>query len=134
MIASVVTVAFLHSFRIPESSIQKRLLKETPLGTSATQVIAVVKDKFSGRAWKVPQHNSKWGASKEFLHPKNSDYVGSRNVQIIVGARSISDVHLGSYWTVVPLFPMKTHVFASWAFNDDDKLIEIIVEKEVDAP
>jgi len=104
-----------------------------PLGTPAIQVLAVVREDFVDKAWSQPQYETGWGAVRRSLLPYDPNRAGSRNVNEIVGARSIRDVHVGSYSTI-PLIPMVTHVFVSWAFNDDDKLIDIIVYKETDSP
>lgn len=133
LIVCAVAVILFHPLRSSETRIRNRLLKKTPLGTPSTQVLEVVKNAFFAETDETPQYNSKWGARKTIYHPKNSDYVGSRNVQITVGTRSIKSVEMGSYLPI-PLLPIKTYVYASWAFDDNDELIDIIIHKEADAP
>jgi len=90
--------------RSPEAKIRNTVLQHTPIGSSRDSVLSVIQTR---------------------LHHDGPTFIRST---------SITGLDVGWYWTEFPLIPMLTHVYVSWAFDGQNRLIDVTVEKEVDAP
>ena len=115
--------------RWPETIIKTKLLLDTPLGTSTTEVESYIKKK----GWIIRHIDENQG----FLLQKNTCDLnnGSKLVRnmfgyddCIVGNKSIR-ASLGNYWAI-----FTTNVTVFWGFNEEEKLIDIWVWKTSDAP
>lgn len=116
LIAGVVIIAisaltFPHYLFRSEAGIRASLLKQTPLGTSSTDVHAFV-DK---QGWLVRNYVGNTG----FLRQKSD---GQNDV---VGVSSICG-NLGDFWNM--------NITAFWGFDSRNQLIDIWVWRTFDAP
>jgi hypothetical protein len=87
-----------------EARIRNTILQYTPIGSSRDSVLNFINNR---------------------LHHDGSPLTNST---------SIDDLNVGWYWTEFPLVPMITYVYASWSFDNQDRLINITVVKDIDAP
>jgi len=99
--------------RRSEQSIRKRLLQDTPRGTTYEAVLNYVKK----QGWPVTEQPGGYEA-KRF----------GNALPTVVGRRAIK-AYLGGYQGL----PWRKDVESFWAFDEHDKLIDIFVEKEADA-
>lgn len=101
-----------------ENHIRKRVLKYTPLGSTYGQVQEFV------------QYRLKYHGAPDYENlPAGRRISGSSDYES-VGVRSVS-VWLGEYG--FPPYPMAITPKISWAFDKNDRLIDVIVEKERDS-
>ena len=101
--------------RLPEVTLERKILEETPLGATASEVQEFIREE----GWDLVGadfHNAKKG----FLDQRVRPYA-------IVGQSSIR-AELGRYFG----FPFWTYVTAFWGFDSEGKLIAIWVWKTVD--
>ena len=92
--------------RRSEAAIRNTVLQHTPNGSSRDSVLNFIRTQL--------HHNDP-------------------AIPATFGSKSIED-DVGWYWTKFPLVPMITHVYVSWAFDSHNRLIDVAVDKEVDAP
>jgi hypothetical protein len=115
-VSGVVIVAigvwlFSHSLLRSEASIRTSLLKQTPLGTSSTDVRAFV----SKQDWLVRNYIGSTGFDKQESGKPNE----------VVGVTSIEG-NLGDF--------LNMNATAFWGFDSSNRLIDIWVWKTYDAP
>ncbi len=103
-----------------EGDIRQSLVKKTPLGTNAGQTLNDVR--------------KKWAKENIVLLQRPGYGRGPHGYTVAVGKKSIGPIKIGWYWTSVPGVPMITYVFATWVFNENDQLVDVLVHKEIDAP
>ena len=103
-----------------EGDIRQSLINKTPLGSQTNQAINDIR--------------GKWTSKDIMLLPQPGYARGPHGYTVAVGKKSIGPVEIGWYWTTVPGLPMITYVFATWVFDENDRLIEVLVHKEIDAP
>jgi hypothetical protein len=96
-----------------EASIRASLLRQTPLGSSSSEVRALLEQ----RGWLNRNYH---GTTGYYYQP-------STEPARTVGVTSLS-ANLGDYG-----FPFRTNVSAFWGFDRDDRLIDIWVWKTTDA-
>jgi len=77
---------------------------------------------------------TKWSKENIMLLQRPGYDRGSRGYTVAVGNKSIGPIEIGWYWTSIPGLPMITYVFATWVFDENDRLIAVLVHKEIDAP
>jgi hypothetical protein len=113
---SVIGLAFVGCSlpRRSESSIRKRLLRDTPRGSSYENVSSYLKS----RGWPVQE----WSGGYEI---PNFEHAPSRKV----GQRVIK-AYLGHYQGL----PWRVDVDCFWAFDERERLIDISIDKQTDAP
>ncbi len=115
LILGVVTTGiwgYSNSLLRSEASIQRSLLRETPLGSSRDDCLA-----FAGeRVWGTRVRLNGGFMKQDSLKPIE-----------IVGDTSFS-ANLGHYW-----LPFRTDVEAFWGFDASGRLVEIWVRKSTDA-
>jgi hypothetical protein len=99
--------------RRSEQDIRKKLLRETPPGTPYQTVLDYVRK----QGWPVTEEPRGYEVKR----------LGSTPAKI-VGKRTIK-AYLGGYQGM----PWKKDVECFWAFDEQDKLIDIFVEKQADA-
>ncbi len=103
------------NLRLPEEKIRAEILGYTPVGSSVDEVLIFVKKRLENKEKVEPFQEKKHGVYDR--HTKKS--VGKSEIQVWIGTYGFN--------------PLKrTDVFVSWAFDENDKLIDIIVEKEID--
>ena len=100
--------------KLAEDQIRAEILKQTPIGSSADQVLEFARDRLKHIG---PQPTYEPGSAR--------GRQGRRTVR--VGVRSLS-VCLGEYgpWG-------RCVTYLSWGFDEQDKLLDVMVEKEHDA-
>ncbi|MCL2047723.1 MAG: hypothetical protein FWG87_03245 [Defluviitaleaceae bacterium] len=106
IIAIIVVAMALNPLRWSEQMIRTRMLKLTPIGTSIEEVVDVV------------ENNKKWKAYPVLNHGYNDRVIGVKEMQ----------VHIGGYRTI-----FHTDIIIFYGFDEDSKLIDIAVFKEVDS-
>ena len=100
--------------RRSEQSIRERILRDAPLGSTYTVVLDYAKKK----GWPVTEEPGGFETKRIAQFPAR-----------VVGKRVIK-AYLGGYQGV----PWRKDVNFYWAFDEHDKLIEVFVEKQADAP
>jgi len=110
----------LHSHR---ADIRRALLHATPLGSSAKDVLRIIKKDLQKEGYPTPRLES---------HSVQTDAAANSPK---CGVKSI-DLHLGDYlynpaviFLSAPMLLQK-EVTVDWAFDKDDRLIEIFVDKK----
>lgn len=100
----------LNWLREDDAVIRDSLLKKTPLGSPCTNVLGFVQRK----GWEREMHKE-------------------RRLWLTVGARSVA-VRLGHYWyhcrPGTKGITYRLDVFASWRFDQNDRLVDLTVQKE----
>jgi hypothetical protein len=97
------------------------------LGSSQQQVLDFVETRL--RHEDKATINSKTGVYNRNFQNADS---GIKYTEQIIGVKSI-EAEVGWHWASFPLLPAITYVFIYWAFDENDRLIDIIVYKETDA-
>lgn len=105
--------------RQDEGKIRESFLLEKPLGTSMQDVELWIRSK----SWTNVKVSRSAGFFRDGNFPKG---------QSTVGVRSIT-AHCGSYISASTV-GLNTDVVGSWGFNERGELIEVWIEKSVDAP
>jgi len=100
-----------------EKKIRESLLKITPLGTNVDDVVAAVEKKEEWEIFYV-SCNSK---SYYYSYWKTIDFKGDRKVESIEG-------RIAAIQTCC--LPAGNNVNVYWNFDEDEKLIDIVVEKQ----
>ena len=100
--------------RYPADHIRKGLLREHPLGSRSADVQAWL----DAQQWRDRAHHEQVG-----LYWQDP----GRRPEVI-GSKSLA-AHLGHYQG----FPWRVNVEAFWAFDDQDRLIEVKVRKSADS-
>jgi hypothetical protein len=94
------------------------MLVRTPLGCTSDQVYVFIKQ----QQWEIEEEIRKDGTLRQFPgHAENLKIVGS-----------YIKCDLGT--TDLVYFPFQTDVLASWAFDNDNRLIDVWIEQQTDAP
>jgi hypothetical protein len=118
IIAAFAGCAALLPFRPGPKSIEKRLARITPLGSSFEEVTNILFKRYSSDPIFISEDR---GFQLQGPQPPEIEIVGVKSVE----------VDLGEY-SLLP-FPGSTLVTAYWGFDDNDKLIRIWVCKTIDA-
>jgi hypothetical protein len=100
--------------RRSERSIRDRILRDTPLGST----YAVVLDYAKKKRWPVTEQSGKYAI------PKFAE------VRAGVVIKRVINADLGEYQGL----PWKMAVVCYWGFDEHDKLIDVLIEKQADAP
>lgn len=109
--------------RSTEAKIRATVLEHTPLGTSKESVLAFIHDRLRHKG--EPEF-SKFGALKRNYGPNRLDEW--------IGTSGITELEVGYYGEWQYLFLIKTNVYPSWAFDENDRLVDVIVYKETNGP
>ncbi|MFW9882718.1 MAG: hypothetical protein ACFFG0_57375 [Candidatus Thorarchaeota archaeon] len=120
IIVCLVAVIQLNPLRRDEASIRQKLLENTPIGTNAEDVLKYIKNSI-----KPSNQNIRYDEVNPASLPGHVP-TGQKNVTVA----------LGKYWSWEQFsnfdLPLITYVFAGWAFNNNNQLIDILVYKEND--
>ena len=108
--------------RSSEAKIREKVLKYTPLGASTEQVMTFIQTQLWHR-YKGTAKIEKFGALKRNFNGPDQ----------IIGVMSIEGVDVGRHATIFWPVPLITYVYLSWAFDEDGRLIDVIVHKEIDS-
>jgi hypothetical protein len=100
--------------RWSEQNIRERILRDTPRGSTYTTVLNFVKK----QGWSMAEQPGGYEIPKFGTTPAR-----------VVGKRTIK-AYLGGYRGL----PWHVDVDCFWAFDDQDKLIDVFVDKQTDAP
>jgi hypothetical protein len=107
----------------PESAIRRDMLRTTPLGTSKEDVIKVIKE----REWTVRyiRDTNGYFMSRRFLGdgPQSSKCVeiGTQSIRIFLGK-----------FNAIGIIGVPVDVY--YAFDEDSKLIDVAIRREMDLP
>ena len=121
-ILSVLFLLWLNPYYrcLSESALRRIYIWRTPLGSSSKQVVGHTRHIRSHRNIEI---NDVPGLDR-----------GDNGYTILIGSKSIGPVDIGWYFTSFLGVLAVTYVFVTWAFDDNDKLIDVLVHKEIDAP
>ncbi|HIF93677.1 MAG TPA: hypothetical protein EYQ60_11215 [Myxococcales bacterium] len=100
--------------RLPANTLERQLLKRTPLGAN----VSVVRNLITSEGWEVRYDDLNRGFLDQSVVPS-----------VVVGQGSIR-AYLGRYWGI-PI-PFWTDVAVFWGFDSNGKLMAIWVWKTVD--
>lgn len=100
--------------RRSERSIRERILRDTPLGSA----YAIVLDYAKKKGWPVTEQSGKYAI------PKFAQVPAGVVVKRVINAK------LGEYQGL----PWKKAVVCYWGFGEQDKLVDVLIEKQADAP
>ncbi len=89
-----------------EKSFRSSILQSTPLNSSSEQVFIYIK-----KRWPDDHVPGVYTSSD-----------GTKKVSVMIG----------SYWASFPGLPIGTYVYISWVFDENDRLIDVLVNKETD--
>ncbi|MBR1553882.1 MAG: hypothetical protein IJ644_00640 [Oscillospiraceae bacterium] len=126
------TILFFIPISHSRDSVRDYVLKEIPIGTSWNDTIKIVEN---NKKWNINYSTTEFGIS---IEPEtkftligdwspNMEYIGEKSMKI----------YLGEYYAPLPPFlfiPTSNVVLAYLAFDKDDKLIEVGIQKEIDGP
>ena len=111
VVICVLLIVVLNPLRRSEAGIRRWVLSNTPLGSSRE----VVKQETTERGWVIWEERTDVGVYND----KTGRGIGS--------GRIIADV--GSYRSGL----FMTYVQVRWAFDDDDRLIDVVIVKSTDS-
>jgi hypothetical protein len=103
--------------------IRKFLLQFTPVGSSGVDVLQFIDTRLQVRG-RVRLQN---GGAIDFANPPAKG--GPR-----IGTKSIGNLEVAWHWVALPLLPPVRYVYASWGFDDDERLVDITVHKMTFGP
>ena len=123
VIALLIGALHLNPLRRSSSNIRKKMLKQFPVGTHISDVVQAVE---SNANWK---HLIVQETRGVFIHPETGQitFYGDESFNCI-GTQAIRFC-LGEYRSVFPC-----SVLVYMAFDDSGYLVEILINKEYDAP
>lgn len=109
----------------PEEIIRAEILKYTPLGSSPEAVLTFINSRLAHEhSHAEPYYDTKNGV--QVPQPKGwPTVIGERSISLLVGTYGRS---------LRTIFTVYTGVYAYWAFDERDSLIDVIVIKEQDGP
>ncbi len=125
IIAVVAVSNSLSPLRRSEDEIKKDLLKLTPIGMDMENVIATLK---RNKEWDTLEVSDEHGVlyDQRFERPMHyASYIEGKEEQVEIGEKSVS-IGLGHYGRFVNV----RFVRAWWAFDENSRLINILIEKD----
>lgn len=108
---------FVNPLRQSKNMIRKNILDGIPLGTTMRDATQIIENRFK---WKIDYVNYKCGYSVDH------DGIPGEGMGITIGKMYIR-IHLGNYRNI-----FRTDVVAYLGFDDDSKLIDVSVRKDID--
>ena len=114
-----------------DESVCKYVLKQIPIGTSWNDSVRIIES----NEWKIKENNMECGliiyssgyacyATEEAIYFSQNK---AQSTSQVVGEK-VMFIELGEYYG-----PFHTAVFAYLAFDEDDKLIEIAIRRDIDS-
>lgn len=122
LMAAVISICSCSAIRGSEIGVRNRYLEITPIGSSFSEVEAVVKNRTTDI------NLSEYGVAIRNLGGERVYTQFRNNADEVIGVKSIH-AYLGHYQG----FPWRVDVIAHWAFDEKDKLIDLVIEKQYDA-
>jgi hypothetical protein len=107
-------ILFFSPLRWPTGSIKNWLLGKAPLGSSVSEVKAVI----AQQGWRL---DLDWQGTNSLTSARDYPYVKGTH---------IINAYLGHYQGI----PFRADIDAFWGFDDQGKLIDLHVRKDYDAP
>jgi len=107
--------------RSSEEKIRATMLMHTPLGSTKSSVLEFINTRL--------EHEGIAGVSTSGAHRRNS---GAGVADHWIGTSAVNELEVGHYGEWRYLLLIKTYVYLSWGFDANDRLIEVIVYKEMD--
>jgi len=107
-----------------EGHIRQSLIKQTPFGSSPELVLNFLKN----------YHYKNFGGSEPKYNKGPAIAHDQEGKCIFIGKRSIGPILLDHYSVPVDGFQVEMCVLVFWAFDEKDKLINVLVSKELDTP
>lgn len=128
LISSLIIIYLAVPICRPRASVRSYVLRNIPIGTSWDDCLQILDDKeWNVKAafelgLKINYKDMEGGlATKEYM----TESVKNPNIKI-VGEKSMF-IYLGEYYN-----PLNTAVFAYFAFDGNDELVEVIIRKDID--
>ena len=111
----------------PDEAVRSYFYRKVPVGTSWDEVLEIIDDK----GWKIKEIDTEHGLSiNGYTTFANEDRLAwsekSSSERRVVGVKSMY-VRLGEFYG-----PFHTAVFVYIAFDEEDKLIEVTVRRDID--
>lgn len=108
-----------------QESIRQHLLVYTPLQSDAEDVLLFVSRRLRHRNHTEPFYDKRNGAFRHLPGGGVPERTGSRSISVFMGeyGRRPSS-----------FFLVSTHVYVDWAFGEDDRLVDIVVNKMEEGP
>lgn len=126
MSAVALAAAGLGAFRVQprgsEEKIRAAVLTHTPLGMPRQEVLLFIQRRLVHEG-EVEVSNS---GARRVTH-------GPNGVDEWIGVSGINRIEVGHYGEWRYLLLIETYVYLSWAFDADERLIDVIVYKETDS-
>ena len=123
IIVTALLIILANPLRRSTDRIRDNILKLTPVGMSMEETIRIVESK---KKWELYWISNKgYGMFRGSPGEYYFDITKEIAEHYVVGVKSIR-VHLGDYF--------RTGVLAYWGFDEDDKLVDVAVRKDIDGP
>ena len=107
--------------RSSEEKIRATMLLHTPLGSTKSSVLEFINTRL--------EHKGTAELSTSGAHRRNA---GAGVADQYIGTSAVNELEVGHYGEWRYLLLIKTYVYLSWGFDANDRLIEVIVYKEMD--
>jgi hypothetical protein len=119
LVILLILVSFLNPLIRSDERVREYVLKHIPLGTDMQEAIRIAERK---RGWGFRSVSENFGIVIRHSGPKLASIFEDETI----GVKSMS-IYLGEYYSI---WPFGAVVVAFFAFDENDKLIEIAIRKE----
>ena len=133
IILAVLTTPFIkmaldsqNPFRKSEDEIYKSVLEFTPIGMSMENVIQVIE---GNKNWETAYINYEHGVSQGELG-RPGDSIGEKSIRVTLG-KYVGTYRSGNIFTTFIYTNFDVYVEGWWGFDENGKLIEIFVKKDI---
>lgn len=109
---------------LPDLAVRNYVLHKLPPGTSRDETVSAI----DGERWKLVSTHDRGLRINYKAHNADFDFEYGANIGELVGVRSMK-IKLGEFYA-----PFHTAVFAYLAFDESDRLTEVFVYREIEAP
>ncbi len=111
----------------PNEAVRSYVFRQMQIGTSWGDALEIINDEKWGIREKDTEHGLRINDSAGNVSFASDDEIITANIRI-VGVKSMC-VELGEFYG-----PFHTAVFAYLAFDENDKLIEVAIRRDIDGP
>lgn len=122
IVACTSSCVVFNPVRASESEIRDEIVSKTPIGSSSDQILEYIYNELDHEDEEKSKYRNFPALAK-----------GPEGFTEPVGNKSIC-IRLKSYWAVSPDLPLITNIWITWAFDDNNRLIEVLVDRENDGP
>jgi len=106
--------------RLPVDQVRAEILKYTPTGSSADATLEFARNRLK-HLYDGPDYDRRNAVFRHFDEPrKGGESVGSRSITVLLGRYGFNPLD-------------RIDVLVEWAFDKNDRLIDVVVEKSRDA-